>query len=467
MIRLSGSDAVFLYGETPTTPMHTLKISIFKPDATPSLDDIKAHFRSTIHRIPALRWRIMPIPLALHHPVAVEDPDFDIDFHMRHVALPRPGLQRDFEDMVGQISSHPLDRHRPLWELWIVRGLEEDRVAFVMKIHHALADGLASVQLFTRLITPQVDDPPPAWNPPPLPGTTSLLWNAVLDHARQDALKFPDFIRTLRSRHKALQLFRKERELQAVESLAGGVAHCRFNGALTTQRKFAITSLSLTLCKRLKDNLGGTVNDVVLALVAGALRRYLQTRGDSLEQPLIAIIPVSADGPGEERLSGNNFSQMGSRLYVGIADPIERFRKIQESTNAGKSELEIFGKSTMPTILHYIPPFVYTSMKQREYKKQLASRKAFSVFANVSVSNVPGPRYKLLSGDFELETLFSVGPLLEGCGLNITVWSYVDQLNFSIVSCKKLVPDPHRIAGNIQKEVTALIEAVGMPQGAL
>lgn len=459
MIRLYGSDAVFLYSETPTTPMHTLKISIFKPDHAPSFDEIKQHFNSVIHRIPALRWRILPIPFALHHPVAVEDPDFDIDFHLRHVALPQPGSQREFEDMVGQISSHRLDRHRPLWELWIVRGLEEGRVAFVMKIHHALADGLASVQLFTRLITEELDLNPPEWDPPPLPGNAILAWNALLSHARHDAKLFPEFVRTLRERHKALQLYRKERAVQAVDSLARDMPHCRFNGALTTQRKFATASLSLTSFKTLKDHLGGTVNDVLLAVVAGALRRYLLEHGDSVEQPLIAIIPVSADEPGSNRLYGNNFSQMGTRLFIQIEDPVERFHKIRESTNAGKSELEIFGRSTMPALLNYLPPFVIAWIKQREYKKQLARRQNYAVMGNVSVSNVPGPKEKLTSGNIELESLYSVGPLMEGCGLNVTVWSYVDQLNFSIISCKKLVPDPHRIASDIEVELEALSRA--------
>ena len=461
MVRLTGNDAVFLYSETPTTPMHTLKISIFKEDHVPSLEEAKQAFLSVIHRIPALRWRILPIPFSLHHPVAVEDPEFDIDFHWRHVALPRPGSQREFEDMVAQISSHQLDRRRPLWELWMIEGLEGGRIAFVMKIHHTLADGLASVQLFTRLITEEFDPNPPLWDPQPLPRAGQLLWGALLSHARHDAKLFPEVVRKLIDRYKKLQLYRENREVLAVDSLARDMPHCRFNGALTTQRKFATATLSLATFNSVKDALGGTVNDVVLAVVGGSLRRYLLEHGDSVEQPLIAIIPVSADEPGRERLFGNNFSQMATRLYVRIEDPVERYKKIQESTNAGKSELEIFGKSTIPMLLHYLPPFMYTWLKRREYNKQLARRESYPIIGNVAVSNVPGPRHTLSSGNYEMETLYSVGPLMEGSGLNVTVWSYVDQLNFSIISCQKLVADPHRIARGIEAELAVLLAATG------
>ena len=411
--------------------------------------------------MPALRWRILPVPFALHHPVAVEDPEFDMDFHWRHVALPRPGDRRAFEDMVGQISAHPLDRHRPLWEIWMIEGLEGSRLAFVMKIHHALADGLASVQLFTRLITEEFDPSPPLWDPQPLPGPGRLMWQALVDHARHDARLFPEVVRKLAQRFRELKRHRESRDVQAADVMARDLPHSRFNGALTTQRKFATAGLALADFKRAKDALGGTVNDVVLAVVAGSLRRYLLEHGESVSMPLVAIIPVSADAPGSERLFGNNFSQMGSRLYTHIEDPVERYRRIQQSTNAGKSELEIFGKSTMPTLLHYLPPFMFTWQSRWNYRRQAARRSDYPIVGNVAVSNVPGPRETLTTGGLPLSALYSVGPLMEGSGLNVTVWSYVDQLNFSIICCQKLVPDPQLIARGIEAEIDVLLEAAG------
>jgi len=463
VIRLTGSDAMFLYAETPTAPMHTLKISIFPESRPLTLEEIKQQLLAVIHRAPSMRWRILPVPFALHHPVAVDDPDFDIDFHVRHVALPRPGGMREFEDMVGQICSHPLDRHRPLWEMWVVEGLEGPRIAFVFKVHHAIADGMASVNLFTRLLTAEANEEPPAWSPPPLPRGRQLLWRALLSHARRDAKRFPQFLRTVTDRYRKRTEYRKSQTVLAVDTMARDIPHSRFNYALTTQRKFATATHSLAVFKTLGKRLGGTLNDVVLAVLAGALRRYLLDKGDSVDLPLIAIVPVSADEPGSERLYGNNFSHLGSRLYVQIADPIERFRKTQESTNAGKSELEIVGRTTMPMLLNYLPPFLTIWAKRREYKKQLARRDDYVILGgNVAISNVPGPRSRLSTGEIELETLYSVGPVLEGTGLNITVWSYVDQLNFSIIGCKKLVPDPRNIALFMRREVEELRQAADL-----
>ncbi|MGI9293616.1 MAG: WS/DGAT domain-containing protein, partial [Pseudomonadales bacterium] len=343
-------------------------------------------------------------------------------------------------------------------------GLEGGRTAFVLKIHHALADGMASIHLFTRLITEAFDASPPVWDPPPLPSNSQLVWQALLTHVRHDAKRFPSLVRTVIDRYKMLKLHRESSEVLAVDSLARNTQPCRFNGALTTHRKFATATHSLAHYKEVKNALGGTVNDVVLATVAGALRSYLVAHNDSIEQPLIAIIPVSADKPGVERLFGNNFTHMGTRLHIRIEDRIERFRKIQESTNAGKGELEVFGKSTLPTILNYFPPLMYTRLAQRDYVKQSARKRSYAIAGNVAVSNVPGPRQKLESKDAEMEGLYSVGPLTEGIGLNITIWSYADQLNFSIISCKKLVPDPDRIALAIDAEFIALQEVAKRSQ---
>jgi WS/DGAT/MGAT family acyltransferase len=457
MRRLTGIDSVYLYQETPTAHMHTLKISILKPaESVPNLEQIKQHFAATMHRFPALRWRIVPVPFGLHHPVAVEDPDFDIDFHFRHVALPRPATMRELDNMIAQIAGQPLNRDRPLWELWVVEGLHDDRLALVLKAHHAIADGTASVHLFTQLLADPVDgEEVPGWHPPPIPTPWQLVRDALVDHIKHDARGFPGYVRMLVKQTKAVRLHRKELETPAVDPLLDRVVPCRLNGALSTQRKFATTGLSLSAVRDLKEVLEGTVNDVVLALVAGALRSYLLNHGDSLAAPLIASIPVSADEPGTVRMSGNNLTMMTSRLHVEIADPILRFDKIRESANVAKADLKVYGRSTLPTMLYYTPPGLLRWSRLRAYRLKSADRPDFRVPGNVAVSNVPGPRERLVRGGAELESLYSVGPLMEGTGLNITVWSYMDQLNFSIISCKKLVPDPQRIATAID---AALVE---------
>lgn len=460
MQRLRGGDAVYLYQETPSAPQHTLKISILR-SKNPSADRelVKHFFQATIHRIPALRWRIMPVPLGLHHPMAVEDPDFNIENHFNHIALPQPGTMRELEELVGQIAGHPLDRTRPLWEMWMIEGLEDGRVAFVMKAHHAIADGMASVHLFTRMLSAvEADERVPDWRPERLPGGGRLVVGALWDHLRLDALKFPEFLRTVMARLKSARLHRLDAEIPVFDPMEDVIPPSPFNGALSAQRKFATASVSLSEVRALKGKLSGTVNDVVLGLVAGALRAYLSNSGEAPTEPLITIVPVSADEPGTERIFGNNIAIMGASLQVQVEDPLERFKATQEFTLAGKKHLEVLGKTTLPAISHYLLPALIRIPRQREYRLKLADQAGYKYPCHIAVSNVPGPRETLETEEAVLERLYSVGPLQEGSGLNITVWSYCDQLNFSIISCARRVSDPHTIAGLIEAELDQLKE---------
>jgi WS/DGAT/MGAT family acyltransferase len=467
MQRLTGNDANFLYQETPTTPQHTLKISVLDlKDNEFDLETVKQQFMATIHRIPALRWRMVPVPFGLHHPMAVEDPEFDINFHIRHVALPQPADWQALDDMIGQIASHPLDRDCPLWELWVVEGMAEGKAAFILKAHHAIADGTASVHLFTRMLSPlDPGEVVPPWQPETLPSGRKLLRDALVDHIKHDAAKFPEFIKSTWASIKSAKKFKEEQtDTPAVDPLSDVIPHSPFNGALSTRRKFASLSVSLDLVKEVKNSLQGTINDVVLGLCAGALRTYLIEEGLPVSQPLIAIVPVSADEPGVERIFGNNISIIGTRLYTEMDDPVERFRAVQKSTNAGKKHLEAFGKTTLPSIQQYIPAVFRHRMCQKEYRTKAANRDKYRFPCNVAISNVPGPREILATDEAELNRLLSVGPLQEGNGLNITVWSYAGQLNFSIITCHKLVPEPRRIAAAIEAELEAFRAASQVPQ---
>jgi WS/DGAT/MGAT family acyltransferase len=457
--RLKGGDAVYLYQETPAAPQHTLKISIMRSKSPPAdRERVKRSFSATIHRIPALRWRIVPVPFGLHHPVAVEDPDFDLDNHFNHVALPAPGTMRELDELVAQIAGHPLDRNRPLWEMWMIEGLDDDRIAFVLKAHHAIADGMASVQLFTRMLSPvEADERVPAWRPEALPGSRRLVWDALVDHVKYDAREFPGFLRTVRARLKSARLHRQASGVPVFDPMDDVIPPSRFNGALSPRRGFATLSLSLSDIRELKTRLGGTVNDAVLALVAGALRDYLNNTGQpEAAEPLIGIIPVSADPPGTERVFGNNIAIMGTHLHVEIEDPVARYRATQASTQAGKRYLDVLGKTTLPSISHYLLPAVIRIPRQREYRLKLADQPGYKYPCQVAVSNVPGPRQKLETEEAVLESLYSVGPLQEGNGLNITVWSYCEQLNFSVICCARRVQDPQHIAAAIKDELERL-----------
>ena len=462
MQRLKGGDAVYLYQETPSAPQHTLKVSIMRP-LHPHADKERAKqfFLATIHRVPALRWRIVPVPFGLHHPLAIEDPEFDLDNHFNHVALPGAGTMRELDEMVAQIASNPLDRNRPLWEMWMIEGLEDGRLAFVLKAHHAIADGMASVNLFTRMLSPiSPDESVPEWRPRGLPGARRLVLGAIRDHLRYDALKFPEFLRTVLAGQKSARIPRKASQVPVFDPMEDIIPPSRFNGALSPRRGFATRSLPLADVRALKSQLEGTINDVILALVAGGLRRYLKDAGAPAQQPLITVIPVSADEPGTERLFGNNIAIMGSRLHADIDDPLERFRATRESTLAAKQFLEVYGRNTLPSITHYLLPALVRIPRQREYRLKLADEPGYKYPCQVAVSNVPGPRERLETEQAVLESLYSVGPLQEGNGLNITVWSYCDQLNFSVICCRKRVPDPDRIATAVETELEVLKECV-------
>jgi WS/DGAT/MGAT family acyltransferase len=232
-----------------------------------------------------------------------------------------------------------------------------------------------------------------------------------------------------------------------------------FNGALSPRRRFATRSLSLQEVQSVKAKLGGTVNDVVLALVAGALRDYLDNSGRLPTEPLVTIVPVSADEPGTQRIFGNNIAIMGTNLHANISDPVARFNATRESTQAGKRYLEVLGKTTLPSITHYLLPALIQLPRRREYRLKLADAEGYKYPCQVAVSNVPGPRNILETEEAVLESLYSVGPLQEGNGLNITVWSYCDQLNVSVISCARQVPDPQLIAGAIEHQLSVLKEA--------
>jgi diacylglycerol O-acyltransferase len=462
MQRLKGGDAVYLYQETPSAPQHTLKVSIMRPLRS-QVDKEQAlqSFQATIHRVPALRWRIVPVPFGLHHPVAIEDPEFDLENHFNHVALPGAGTMRELDELVGQIASHPLDRTRPLWEMWMIEGLEDGRVAFVLKAHHAIADGMASVNLFTRMLSPlSPGEVAPEWRPQALPGTRRLVLDALKDHIRYDAIKFPEFLRTVMARRKSARAHREASQVPVFDPMEDIIPPSPYNGALSPRRGFATRSLPLAQVRQLKSELGGTINDVVLALVAGALRRHLQETGAAAEQPLIGIIPVSADEPGTERLFGNNIAVMGTRLHVDIDDPLGRFQATRESTQAGKRYLEVYGRNTLPSITHYLLPALVKIPRQREYRLKLADEPGYKYPCQVTVSNVPGPREKLETEEAVLEALYSVGPLQEGNGLNITVWSYCDQLNFSVICCRKRVANPDSIAAAVKAELEVIKECI-------
>jgi diacylglycerol O-acyltransferase len=465
MYRLHGQDAAWLYRETLTTPMHTLKIFLVKMEDKHSLDFDALHqsIPKLLHEVPMLRQRPVFVPFGLHHPVMIEDPEFDLHYHLNRAALPSPGGQQELEDVIAHIATYPLDHTRPLWQFWVVEGLDDGRIALVQKIHHALADGMASVNFIMQVWQSGYHDPDsvaPSWQPEALPSKGRLIWDALLDHFKYDIRNLPSFCKAIYRGTVAIKKAADPAISPTLKGINGDIPLAPWNRALSARRSFAMYQLDLEELKALKTQLGGTLNDVVLALVAGSVRRFLLAHDEPHDQPLHTSIPVSRDPGDSDRASGNSTAVTSTLLHVEIADPEERFRATQASSALGKAELEVIGRDTFALMSHYVPPFIQLSTAQKTYDKQIADAPGYRPPSNLSVSNVPGPRTRFEAQGNIVEDLYSAGPLVEGMGLNITVWSYAGHMNFTLVGCLKELPDVHLIAEGLLPALAELQAAV-------
>ncbi|MCV7300303.1 wax ester/triacylglycerol synthase family O-acyltransferase [Mycobacterium barrassiae] len=459
MKRLNGVDALMLYSETPEVHMHTLKIGILDVSG---VDDFSFEMfrRIAYPRLMALtplRYQLVDIPFKLHHPMWVENDDIDLDYHLRRARVPAPGGRRELDGMIGQIASTPLDRSRPLWEMYLVEGLADDRIAIVHKVHHVLADGVASANQMAKAL----ESADIAHAVPPrlegMPGTRArLLAAAGRDHVGL-IRKLPRLVSETAA--GASRVRRRAKERGAHPELARNFAPppCFLNHVVTPGRRFATAPLALADVKETSKHLGVTLNDVVLATVAGALRR-LQLRYDGhADSPLLAGVPVSTN-PSRERLAGNEFTYMTPSLPVHIDDPLERVRLTALSTGIAKENHQLLGPSVLPAWMSYLPP----AMAPAIFRRQARRVESASVF-NLTVSNVAGPRDRgSIEGGMVTE-IYSVGPVVAGSGMNVTVWSYVDQLAISVLTDDSTLADPHEATDAMIAAFVEMREASGLP----
>ena len=469
MFRLNGQDAYMLYQDTPTTPMHTLKILVGRhAGRTPGVSEIKQAILANLESVPGLRRRIVWVPLGLHHPVVIDDPEFDIDLHVHRIAAPAPGGSAELDEAIAQISSNPLDHSRPLWDLWMIEGLAGGRVAYAVKLHHAIADGQAVVnqleQLFAAAPSPAQDAACRVWRPEPIPSVSRLVVDALRDQLR-DVRRLPALIgRTFRS---VRRIFERWQAGQLRFPLPKDVPSTPFNRSLCGQRDFATVRCALADFRAIKSALGGTVNDVVVAVVAGALREYLLARGSLPEQPLVSSIPAAGiEVTGARRVFGNTASGMPVFVRTDLDDPRERYAATRQALAGGKEFLELLGRDAFHNWTAYVPPLIYSAWQRLRVHFRLAERRHGDI--NVIISNVPGPRVAGVIGDFALEELISGGPLMEGMALNITAWSFGEQLNFGLVACRRAVPDLPELAARLRQQPTvllALAARLGRPTG--
>ncbi|WP_208027425.1 WS/DGAT/MGAT family O-acyltransferase [Rhabdothermincola sediminis] len=465
MQRLSGLDAGFLYMETPTLHMHTLKVAILEPPAGAPLpfEAMREEIGARLGLLPGFRQRLLEVPFGFHHPVWVDDPAFDLGYHVRRVVLPPPGNRRQLDDTIGQLAGDPLERDRPLWQMYVIEGSEDGRLAVLVKIHHAMADGAAASALLANVMSFADGDDgegetvlagsTEAWRPAPLPGGGRLLLDAFVDHLRQLARLPRLLVRTLANLRAVLRHRRRSVVSTPVPILS--TPRTSFNTALTSRRSFATTRLPLEDARAVKAAFGVTLNDVVLAVVAGAMRAYLSERGELPSRPLVAGVPVGTDAGGDGRLGGNRVSNLFTSLATDEPDPVRRLLRIHEVTAEAKAMQAIIGPETFASWVQYTPPRPYAWVVRQYSGRHLADRHPPPI--NLVVSNVPGPSRPLRTAGAHLMEIYSVGPILEGIGLNVTVWSYLDGLYVGTLACPDTLPDPHRITDAMHDALGELV----------
>jgi diacylglycerol O-acyltransferase / wax synthase len=471
MQRLTGLDASFLYLETPSSHMHVASVMILDPSTVEgdlTIGKVREVYRDRLHLAPPFRRRLVEVPFGLHHPLWIEDPDFDINYHIRHIAVPPPGGEQELAELVSHLNAIPLDRSRPLWEVWVIEGLTDGNVAVLSKVHHAAIDGAAGNELTVALLdlSPEIaqHEPEQQWTPDRVPTDVELLGYAAGSLARQPWRVAKALRRTAGA---ALALRRRGREAPELAAPPAPFTAPRtsFNVALTPRRSYAYTSLPLPAVKAVKNATGTTVNDVVLALCAGALRRYLDKQDEQPDAPLVAMVPISVRSDDEKDTGGNKVTATLCTLATDVDDPAERLQTIHDGMVGAKKQHETIGADTLQEWVEFAAPAVAGSAARLYTRMRVADRHR-PVF-NVTISNVPGPPFPLYSIGARVEAIYPVGPVVDGAGLNMTVMSYLDSLDFGLQACPDVLPDVSTLAEALRYSLDELAAATGTDLGAV
>jgi len=471
MQRLTGLDASFLYLETPSSHMHVAGLMILDPssvDGGVTLEGVKEVYGQRLHLAPPFRRRLVEVPFGLHHPLWIEDPDFDIDYHIRSTALPSPGTPEQLSTLVGRLSALPLDRTRPLWEVWVIEGLEDGNVAVLSKVHHAAIDGASGNELTVALLdlSPEIaqHEPETEWVADRIPTDVELLGYAANSLARQPVRVAKAVGKTAGA---ALAVRRRNREEPSLVPPPSPFSAPRtsFNTALTPRRSYAYTTVSLPAVKAVKAATGSTVNDVVLALCAGALRGYLEDRGELLDGPLVAMVPVSVRSDDDKDALGNRVTSMFASLATDVDDPIERLKVIHECMAEVKVQQKAIGADTLGDWAEFAAPALAGRAARLYSRTKMADR--HRPLFNVTISNVPGPPFPLYSIGAHMVANYPIGPIMDGGGLNMTVMSYMDRLDFGLLACPDVIDDIWSIANGLQRALDELVKASGVKPGQI
>ncbi len=452
--RLTAIDASFLVQEGPSSHMHVGAVTIFEGPPPPFgvfLDSI----RERLHLVPRYRQKLSHPPLETGRPVWIDDPSFNLEYHVRQTALPRPGTEQQLLRLASRIFSQQLDRSKPLWEIWVIEGLEDGRWSLITKTHHAVIDGISGVDLATVMFDLQREPAPvphadEAWEPAPEPTPVELVASGAIGAVRT----------ALDGARRAAGLFVHPQEVVAElrEGLegVGEVAWAGLNPAPETplnveigpHRRYRVVRTDLAEFKRIKDALGGTVNDVVLTAVSGALRQWLRSRGTRTEGlELRALVPVSIRGKDERGTLGNRIAAMRGPLPVYVDDPVARLRVVRQAMDGLKESKQAVGAEVLAGVQSFAPPTILAQASRLNFSTRLF---------NLIVTNVPGPQFPLYVTGRRLLDVFPVAFLPKNHALAIAIMSYDGELNFGLLGDYDALPDIDRIADGLEASIAEL-----------
>lgn len=461
MQRLTGLDASFLYLETPSQPMHVCSILELDTSTMPggyTFDRLRDALELRLAAMPEFREKLADNPLNLDHPVWVDDKDFDVDRHLHRIALPQPGGRAELSEICGHIAALPLDRGRPLWEMWVIEGVagtdchRGGRLAVMTKVHHAGVDGVTGANLMSQLCSTEPDAPAPepaagvgganGWQ---IAGGGLVRWAS---RPLQLAALLPDTVSSV------VSTLRKAREGQTM-ARPFAAPRSALNGKITGRRNIAYAELDLDDIKKVKNHFGVKVNDVVMALVSGALRQYLAERNALPDSSLVAMVPVSVHGR-SDRPGRNKVSGMFATLHTELDDPVQRLKAIAAANSVAKQHSSAIGASLLQDWTQFAAPAVFGIAMRLYASSRLTQTMPVH---NLVVSNVPGPQVPLYLLGCEAKAMYPLGPIFHGSGLNITAMSLHGTLNVGLISCPELLPDLWEMADEFAVGLEELLVA--------
>ena len=453
MDRLSPQDASFLHAEDENTHMHVATACLFE-GPPPAQDQVLELVRAKLPRVPRYRQKVRFVPLDAGRPVWVDDPHFKLDYHVRRTALPRPGGDQELENLMGRLTSQPLDRARPLWEMWVVEGLGGDRWLLFQKIHHAMVDGISTVDIMTLLFDREPTAPVPVpddWRPEPEPSDARLLADALAERATSPYEQFRALRAALRAPQEGRQRYADVvRGLSALQRVAQPAPAWSINGPIGPHRRWLWARTALSDVKAVRARHGGTVNDVVLAAITRGFRDLFASRGEPVEgRTLRSLVPVSVRAPEERGVHNNRVSAMFAELPVGIADPVERLRSITDQMRGLKNSKQALAGDALTRLQVFAPPELLA------LGARLAARQPQRGI-NTVTTNVPGPQDLLYAVGRRMLEAFVFVPLGTDIRAAVAILSYAGWLGFGVTADYDTVPDADVLRRGIEEGLAEL-----------